>query len=424
MDQRRGYTHNAMIKREVSNEFVVAVANNPERALDSIGITVRQMSLDGFPNLHRYFTDAQYEDFLSSITWGNQIAAREHDATCATLVMRLREGRQSSDVFKCRYVMATRNPTFVNHARKYCLQSRLINETQEGPIIHQRELATTAWLRTGLGANETIPRGHLIATCDRVLQMRPEVRNALAEQLGRLTPERLEQFNLLMQDARSVQKLADQTLNNEAVVTPDNAEHLLDVMREATAEELVEKHAAELEVERTAAQQSLAQASSEIDRLTVQVNELRDREASAFALKETQLRSVISSVNATTLRIEVIVVVILLVLGIAGGVNVFTRILDPYRIWSVILFFVGVLGFLRLVFALLERPMPALRTVLNKVCRGLARPRLSRLGLAAECDRLEFKDGRVRLIAQEVLVGTLEKASGEDGPGTTLPLDR
>jgi hypothetical protein len=88
--------------------------------------------------------------YPSSKEVGPQIAAREHDATCATLVMRMREGKHSSDVFKCRFVMATRNPTFVKHARGYCLQSHMINQTQEGPVIHQRELATTAWLRTGL----------------------------------------------------------------------------------------------------------------------------------------------------------------------------------------------------------------------------------------------------------------------------------
>jgi hypothetical protein len=37
--------------------------------------------------------------------------------------MRLREGKHSSDVFKCGYVFVTRNPRFVQHSRSYCLQS-------------------------------------------------------------------------------------------------------------------------------------------------------------------------------------------------------------------------------------------------------------------------------------------------------------
>jgi hypothetical protein len=304
IEQRRGYTHNALIKKEVAQDFVLAVANNPEKALEGVGVSVRQISLDQYPNLHRHFTEAHYEDFYQSITWGNNVPAREHDATCMALTMRLRDGKQNSDLFKTRYVMITRNPTFVNHARNYCLQNRMINRLQEGPIIHARDLATTAWLRTGLGANETIPRGHLIATCDRVLQVRPEVRHALAAQLAQVTPDRLEQLNLLMQDSRSVQKLADQTLNDESIVTAANAEHLLEVMREATAEELREKHEAQLASERRAARASLQEATSEVSRLNEAVAQLQLQQAQAVALVESQLSRVVSNVNDQAKYIE------------------------------------------------------------------------------------------------------------------------
>lgn len=409
-EQRRGYTHNAMIKGEVSSELVFAVANNPERALESAGITVRPISLDSYPGAHKYFTADQYDDFLNSITWGNHIHAKEHDATCTTLIMRLRDGRHSSDIFKCRFVMATRNPTFVNRARSYCLQSRMINETQEGPIIHQRELATVAWLRTGLGADETIPRGHLVATCDRVLQMRPEVRAAVAAQLARITPERLEQFNLLMQDARSVQKLADQTLNNENVVTPDNAEHLLEVMRQATAEELKEKHEAELRAERAAAEAEKIKASSQIENLSQQVTALRNQHDQAFALKERQLKRVVADVNKVCWRTEIVIAGILVALGVCGLSNFFTGFLDPYRIWSAILFLGGVVGFARLAFALLERPMPALATMLTGLCRRMVRRRLHKLGLELELARLEYKAGRAHLAEQELLTTSTKSA--------------
>ncbi|MBR1159454.1 hypothetical protein [Bradyrhizobium elkanii] len=49
-------------------DFVMAVANNPECALDNIGITVSQIGSDTFPHTHRYLTEAQSDDFLNSIT--------------------------------------------------------------------------------------------------------------------------------------------------------------------------------------------------------------------------------------------------------------------------------------------------------------------------------------------------------------------
>ncbi|MGA8611280.1 MAG: hypothetical protein WB760_06125, partial [Xanthobacteraceae bacterium] len=48
--ERYGYTHDAMIRREVMPEFVQAVAKDPEAALDHAGIQVKQLSLDQYPN--------------------------------------------------------------------------------------------------------------------------------------------------------------------------------------------------------------------------------------------------------------------------------------------------------------------------------------------------------------------------------------
>ena len=201
---RHGYTHNAILKKEVMIEFVQAVANDPEKALKNAGIIVRPLTLEELPNQHRFFSQDRYEDFFASIVWVEDVAPREHDATCFALTMRLRAGQHSSDLFRCRYVFVTRNPRFVRDARAYCLQSRLITEVQESPVIHQRELATITWLRTGLGASEAVPRSHLLATCDRVLSLRTEVRNAVGQKLKALTPEKIEQYELLLLDQKSV----------------------------------------------------------------------------------------------------------------------------------------------------------------------------------------------------------------------------
>ncbi|MDP9732283.1 hypothetical protein [Agrobacterium sp. SORGH_AS_0440] len=366
-EQRRGYTHNALIKREVSIDFVQAVANNPERALENAGILVRPIALDAFPHSHRYFTMEQYEDLFSSITWGNLVAAREHDATCTALIMRLREAQHSSDIFKCRYIMVTRNSAFVRHARKYCLQSRMINQVQEGPIMYQRELATLAWLRTGLGVEETIPRGHLITVCDRVLQVRPEVRNAVAAQLAKITPARLEQLNLLMQDARSVQKLADQTLNDERVVTADNVEHLLDVMREATAEELKERHAAELESAHSAALEAQTTASLQISELEQQLENARREKLEQEIRLGKQLENLVQTFNSRATIVQRVVVTAMLFFGLLATVNYFTHYLEGFVFWTVLGIVLGTIGLVRTAYGLLEYPMPGLKTLINKM---------------------------------------------------------
>lgn len=388
-ERRHGYTHNALVKREIAQDFVMAVANNPERALENIGIQVRQITINSYPGSHKFFTTEQYDDFYSSISWGNDVSAKEHDATCTALIMRLREGKQSSDVFKCRYIMVTRNSTFVQRSRKYCLQSRMVQGNQEGPVIHQRELATIAWLRTGLGGSEAVPRSHLVATCDRILQVRPEVKNALAMQLAKLTPERLSQFNLLMQDAKSVQRLADETLNNEAIVTSENAERLLQVMREATAEELKAVHEQRLTEERAEAAKLHKLSEAEISSLSEQLEEARQREASAKERTDRQVDLVIQEINRTAFYIEAFFVITLLVLAALGGVNHFTEIVKDSHFWNVISLLAAALGVIRLIFALLERPMPGLASILNRLSKSMIRRRLRALGLD---DYLAFED--------------------------------
>ena len=102
---RDGYTHQAMVRGEVMPEFVEAVAANPEGALEAVGMGIQaHASWTSFRQLTSSSTEKIYEDFLASIFWVPDVKPREHDATCLALSMRLRQGWQSSDLFKCGFV--------------------------------------------------------------------------------------------------------------------------------------------------------------------------------------------------------------------------------------------------------------------------------------------------------------------------------
>lgn len=68
-------------------EYVQAIANDPERALEREGIKVKPLSLDQYPNSFKYFAPDRYEDFFSTITWVKDVEPREHDATCLALLL-------------------------------------------------------------------------------------------------------------------------------------------------------------------------------------------------------------------------------------------------------------------------------------------------------------------------------------------------
>ena len=388
----------AFCEGDVMESYVQTVAKNPEQALEAAKIPVRQITVAQFPGQHQYFDAERYEDFFEMVNWGNDIAAREHDTTALALTMRLREGRHHSDLFRCRYIFVTRNPTFERKSRDYCLSSRLISPVQQGPVIHQRELATVAWLRTGLGASAEIPKAHLLATCDRVLRFRMEVQNAVAAKLAEVTPEKMEQFELLIQDHRSIRRLADETLNDEHVVTADNAAQLLEAMRQATIEE--EKAALDAEMKKSRDRLN-KRHKADVEALEKTQTEL-GATAAALAAAEARERGIIDRLIGRTnneLRaIEYTITVILLAMGGCAIFDYTTGYLKTYTMWKVVMGVAGLVGLYHLIAHTLQKPVYGVSNLLNGVGRRLFARSLRAAELEDRFDidkNAKFKAGRM-----------------------------
>ena len=86
---RYGPTHGAIIRKEVSEEYVQSVLNDPELALQHYEIDVRYITEDQYPNSHHLFDGERITDLISKITW-ERMGAREHDSRCIAYTMRLR----------------------------------------------------------------------------------------------------------------------------------------------------------------------------------------------------------------------------------------------------------------------------------------------------------------------------------------------
>ena len=391
--RRHGPTHDAMIKGEVLEEFVKVVAARPEDALEKAGIQVRKIDLTQFPNSHKYFDDAVYEDFFAAIHWVVDVAPREHDATCMALLMRLREGKHSYDIFKCRYVFVTRNPTFARVSRKYCLNSQMIRENQEGPVVHQRELATIAWLRTGLSSAEAIPRTTLVATCDRMLRVRPEVIDAIRTKIREFAAEKAEQFELLLLDYRSVRKIGDATLNDENVVTGENAPQLLELMRKATKEEVEKEYGEKLAVTKQSHLETQRKSRDKFHAaITEKEQQLGDISSKLSALQTAEEKNsektkgivnhMIGTINTRTRRVRGAVTFVLIVIGIAGVLNMLFEFYTTASIWNWFLTIIGIIGLYHLIMDVLQKPKWGLRNALNSLARYFLRREVRRRGIS------------------------------------------
>jgi hypothetical protein len=86
--------------------------------------------------------------------------------------------------------------------RKGFLCARLII-LRKGHEPVEADALCCSWLRTGLGASESVPRSHLLAICDRVLNLRKEVMDTVGAKIKAITPAKYEQFELLLADKKA-----------------------------------------------------------------------------------------------------------------------------------------------------------------------------------------------------------------------------
>jgi hypothetical protein len=237
---------------------------------------------------------------------------------------------------------------------------------------------------------------HLLATCDRVLQIRAEVPEAVAATLRRATPDKLEQFELLLQDHRSIRKLADETLNDENVVTAENAEHLLDVMRQATADEvrikfesvMKEEQARHRELQRKN-RERLEKSEAERADAVGQVGSLRLQQNKVIAAVLQSINSQLEAIANSISALMLVVVVVAIAQYLFGW-------LEDSFFWKMVLNISGLLGAYHLVMALLGKPMLNLTSILNLIAPKLLERKLAQLNLDhLSLDDFEFRNGQV-----------------------------
>jgi hypothetical protein len=300
---RTGATAGALRRNEVMEAFVRQVAQDPATFLANFQVGIIERKLDQFPNDHEYFTREKYELFFSKLTWHIEVPRREHDATIVAHVMRMRRGVQSRDMFQTRHMLITRNALLCESAKQFCIANGLNPRTAVGPAIHQRQLATAIWLRTGLSdVQQDVPRRYLLAACERVLELNKNVVDQVRILSRSLTREKAQQLDLLLTQDRSTQLLMDKTLGSSNVVNANNIEPLLEEMKR-TLTETIETDA----VASIAAAQKDANAkvrkSNERRRIIEQENETLNRTLSETEADDIRIvDALLDEVNRETQR--------------------------------------------------------------------------------------------------------------------------
>lgn len=388
---RTGLTAAALRRGEVVEGFVRQVAQNPDSILASQGISIVERRLNQYPNEHQFFTQEQYEALYSRMHWHSaEVQRREHDSTILALIMRLRARVQSPDLFQTRHLLITRNGPLAQLAKSFCVTNSLMSRSAVAPIIHQRQLATAVWLRTGLQDMAEVPRRYVLAACERVLELRKNVVDEVKLAARTLTPEKAEQLELLLTQDRSVQLLLDKTLGVSHVVNSTNIEALVDGMKRALTED-IENEANERVTSHKREADSRVRKASEARRAAESRAQTLDDTLAVYDSEDlTAVRSLIDKTNQKLKwRRRIMKWAIGAFILFVGASPIMTETLSaPYK--YLVLGASGVIGALFAFFQVFDRPV-GLEAHFEKWARkSILRLAQSR-GIAAKLARFDIK---------------------------------
>ena len=235
--ERFGPTGDAITRGELLEDYAHTVLSDVEHFVEELGAKVVDQSLDLYPNQHRYFSAEVVDQLKERIPWEN-VTARERDARSIAFVMRRRRGHVTSDPFKSKVILVSRNPMLCGIARRFCLRHDFLGDYQVGPAIHQRQVAALLWLTLGSDEKEELSRKQLLAVCANVVGTRPDVIEATRKTLYRVQPASMEQLNALLSRSRSTQVLMDLTLGVSDVISEERIEEVFNLIRESVADDV------------------------------------------------------------------------------------------------------------------------------------------------------------------------------------------
>lgn len=285
--ERTGPTAAAMLANEVPEEFLVSVLRNPEEHLDSQKISEYDIKRSPLPPAtEQVFPDQYQTDLFGRLQqFYSRLEAAERDALSATIVMRRRARQHSTDFFRCKHVMITRNPMVAAVAKKYCCDAGLLSEEHVGPFILARRAAAIIWLAVGSQQKAEISRRQLVLSCSKALESAPDVIHNFRRRLKEIQPENIDAFDTLITEPRNLQIAMDFVQGSESRALESDPGALLEKMTAALTQEERKKHAEQTAKLKEAHREQLAKSQqteqslrNEVDTLKAEIISRRQKE--------------------------------------------------------------------------------------------------------------------------------------------------
>lgn len=237
--ERRGPTADALRSNEVDEAYVAYAKNNIEDLVKECGIqivnkpeatlTVQQKS--------RFSKDDDQYLYQKLHSHYDNDKALERDILSIKIVVAKRDGNTSTDLFRAKHVMITRNSLLRAVSKEFSEAQKQTPHQRIPPAEHIGRIAAILWLELGPTERIEISRKQLVAACSRVAAIRPEIIQKLQSTLQRIIPEKAAQFAKMMSNPHMMRVAMDTVAGSERFVTNESALSAFDrLKREMTVE--------------------------------------------------------------------------------------------------------------------------------------------------------------------------------------------
>ena len=259
--------------------------SKPDQELKKLDVQIVNAELNVSFSAKQTFTDEMVFDLASRLPYsdGSVSHRRTRDAKSVGFVMRRRGGHHTSDMYDARYILLTRSAALARSASSYV--ARNLDDVPSyavPPVLELRHFSTMSLLAFGTADGESISRGELLASCERMLQTSPKLIKRVRETVEQLSLFSSEQLDAVMMDPIALYEVVTATGNDPEVISATTAEALAKIIHEAAAKDERIRHEKEM--------RETAEAHvEEVNQLTMEAEQAKLSAAtSALALKRTK----------------------------------------------------------------------------------------------------------------------------------------
>ena len=246
--RRTGPLADALRDREVMEVYARQVMANVDGNLQKADIKIQDAKrLES----NQYFDDLTFKSFREAlIGWSNE-AAQYRDARSVAATLCLRRGEKSNDPLRTRCLFVTQNGKLARIAKAFCVERELLGRYHTGPAMDVRQFAALLWVTLGTREERiSLSKRELLLNCSMAIRSRPDLLRKMNDTLRQVSPDKISQWRAVLSLPRSTQLLMDATWGDEQLVSGDNVDEVLRVVRSATIEEEKGKFNEQLEKKR------------------------------------------------------------------------------------------------------------------------------------------------------------------------------